>query len=104
MTATRISEIIRDRLGWCPASHALKMKISGMELPLPAAGVSDAGDPQPGSNPATRSRFNDWFIGVAIFILFATCFFGGLFWWPFFVLGVLAAGLVYWYYHDVEGR
>ena len=104
MTATRISEIIRDRLGWCPASYALKMKNGGMELPLPAAGVSDVGDPQPGSNPAARSRFNDWFTGIAIIILFATLGFGGFFWWPFFVGAVLVAGLIYWYYHDVKGR
>lgn len=99
MTMTRIAEVIHEWTGWCPNSCALKAKNGNMKkTPLPAAGVPDSGDPQPGSNPSVRSRFRDWFTGLAIVILFATLGFGGFFWWPFFVLAVLAAGLVCWYF------
>ncbi len=98
----RISDVIRERLGWGAASRDLKRRNVGRGLPLPSAGFVDGGDPQPGSNFAARSRFDDWFTGIAIVILFATLGFGGFFWWPFFVGAVLVAGLAIWYHNHVR--
>lgn len=98
MTMTGIVKVIHEWTGWCPDSCTRMAENGSMVLPLPSAGVSDAGDPPSGSNPSVRSRFEDWFTGIAIVILFATLGLGGFYWWPFFVLAVLAAGLIYWYF------
>ncbi|MFA5222087.1 MAG: hypothetical protein WC391_07370 [Methanoregula sp.] len=99
---TRVSEVIRGWLGWCPNSHAFNVQQARAGRQVIPADVVEPDGPHPGSNPVKKSGFSDWFTAVAIIILFATLVVGGYFWWPFFVGAVLVVGLVYWYLHDVR--
>lgn len=90
---SRVSEIIRGWLGWCPNSRMLKVQYPRDGRATRTADSPDV--PQPDDAPETGAGSPDWFAAAAIAILFATLFFGGLVWWPFFVLAVLAAGLAY---------
>jgi fatty acid desaturase len=102
MMLTRISEIIHEWMGWCPNSHALKVRTPHNGNINVSADVAGRDVPQPGDAPVVKSGFMDGFTAIAVVIVFATLGFGGLFWWPFFVGAVLVAGLVYWYFHELK--
>jgi len=93
----RISGTIHEWTGWCPNPDALKVPSTGARTGTGQTGIADLESPQPGTSPATIT-VHHWMTATALVILLATCFVGGNPWWPFFVGGVLLAGLVYWYY------
>jgi hypothetical protein len=94
---------IKHYLGWCPHSPMLEGQNPIGERVTRWAETPDPDVPQPDSSPGTTAGSPDWFTAAAIGILFATCFFGGLVWWPFVVLAVLVAGLAYLYLRRTEG-
>jgi len=85
-------ETIKHYLGWCPNSPLLKGHIPLDERVSRAPETSVPDGPRPDSALGPKTGSPDWFTAVASIILFATCFFGGLVWWPFFVLAVLVVG------------
>lgn len=97
---TRISETVHGVLGWCPDSNVqMPRSTSG----APSSNVPDPDVPDPGDYPVGKAGFPDGLTVVAIVTLFATLFFGGNFWWPFFVGAVLVACLAYRYFHASRG-
>jgi hypothetical protein len=99
----RVAEVIRGWLGWCPNSNVQKVKVPQSDRIAATSTILKPDAPQPGNNGTVEVTYPDWLTTVAIVILFATLFFGGIFWWPLFVGAVLVAALGYKYFHDIRG-
>jgi hypothetical protein len=99
----RVAEVIRGWLGWCPNSHAHTVKVLQKDRITATGTILKRDTPQPGNSETAEVTYPDWLTTVAIVILFATLFFGGIFWWPLFVGAVLVAAMAYWYFHDIRG-
>ncbi|MDD1716459.1 MAG: hypothetical protein LUQ01_05620 [Methanolinea sp.] len=98
-----IVNAVRGWLGGSPNSRPLEIRIPREGSYDQAAGVLNPVRPDPGSGTAGRVACPDWITAVAIIILFATLFFGGLFWWPFFTGAVLVLCLAYVWFHRSMG-
>ena len=91
LKAARLSGVVRAWLGWCPSAPGVKVRIP--ETPdVPCGTVIPARDmPPAGGIRIVPVVIPHWMTAVSVVILFATCFVGGNFWWPFVVLAVIIA-------------
>jgi hypothetical protein len=96
-------DFIRRKMGWCPNTHTAKLSVPAKgNIPVPAD-VPGPDAPRPGHILPANMEVPEGLTTISIVILFATLFFGGHFWWPFFVGAVLVAGMAWWYFHTVKG-
>jgi hypothetical protein len=94
-----ISEVLRGWLGWCPNTQVLDIHTSAASTGKEPSEIAEQESPGPGILPKTLTTPH-WMTVTALVILFATCFVGGSFWWPFFVIAVLIACVVCLYYQQ----
>ncbi len=98
---SRVSEKVQEWMGWCPSTMPNSLNEDPGRHP---------GDPAEnrGVRPGLPEAYQmpDRFTALSIVILFATLFVGGCIWWPAFVLGIVAAGILVLYVksHGKEGE
>ena len=96
MTGITLFKFINSWLGWCPVTRHIMTRNNTLK-----SDVLTPNSPIVPRNPGKNEKgnwFEKIFTATSIIILFATLFYGGLFWWPFFVGVILVAGFVGLYF------